>query len=245
MKYVMLIHQGDSPTPLRPERWAEVPADEQARIAADYQAINQTPGVEPGAGLQLPETATTVRVEDGRTLTTDGPVRGDQGGARRLLPLRGRRPRRGDRAGGAGAGGAARRRGGDPARPGVVAELGDERGRGVPRGVGSRPRRPDRHPRRLRARRGGRPGGVRDRRRALAARGRPVEPGQLAGDDGAQPGDRRAAPAARPWPRRRACWRPKPRRRPRWTRTGRSPTNGWSCSSPAATRRSRPRPRWR
>ena len=27
----------------------------------------------PGLGLQPPETATTVRVEDGRTLTTDGP----------------------------------------------------------------------------------------------------------------------------------------------------------------------------
>jgi hypothetical protein len=73
MKYVMLIHQGDSPTPLSPEKWAEVPASEQAQIAADYRALNETPGVEPGAGLQLPETATTVRVADGRTLTTDGP----------------------------------------------------------------------------------------------------------------------------------------------------------------------------
>ena len=73
MKYVMLIHQGDSPTPLTPEKWAEVPASEQAQIAADYRALNETPGVEPGAGLQLPETATTVRVADGRTLTTDGP----------------------------------------------------------------------------------------------------------------------------------------------------------------------------
>ena len=31
------------------------------------------PGVTPGLGLQPPETATTVRVQDGRTLTTDGP----------------------------------------------------------------------------------------------------------------------------------------------------------------------------
>jgi hypothetical protein len=73
MKYAMLIHQGEAPTPLRPEKWAEVPADEQARIAADYQAINQTPGVQPGIGLQLPETSTTVRVANGETLTTDGP----------------------------------------------------------------------------------------------------------------------------------------------------------------------------
>jgi len=32
-----------------------------------------TPGVSPGLQLQPPETATTVRVQDGKTLTTDGP----------------------------------------------------------------------------------------------------------------------------------------------------------------------------
>ena len=73
MKYVLLIHQGDSPTPLTPEKWAEVPADEQKQIALDYQQINETPGVEPGNGLRSPETATTVRVQEGRVLTTDGP----------------------------------------------------------------------------------------------------------------------------------------------------------------------------
>jgi hypothetical protein len=73
MKYVLLINQGDSPTPLTPAKWAEVPAEEQKQVAADYQAINETPGVTPGAGLQLPETATTVRVQDGRVLITDGP----------------------------------------------------------------------------------------------------------------------------------------------------------------------------
>ncbi len=33
----------------------------------------QAPGVTGGAQLQPPTTATTVRVEDGKTLTTDGP----------------------------------------------------------------------------------------------------------------------------------------------------------------------------
>ena len=42
-------------------------------VYADYQAINETPGVSPGLQLQPPETATTVRVQDGKTLTTDGP----------------------------------------------------------------------------------------------------------------------------------------------------------------------------
>jgi hypothetical protein len=73
MKYILLIHQGDTPTPRDPEAWAALPAEEQKAVFADYQAINETPGVTPGLGLDAPETATTVRVQDGRTLTTDGP----------------------------------------------------------------------------------------------------------------------------------------------------------------------------
>jgi len=74
MKYVLLIQPGDTPTPDSPEAWARLSEDEQRAIYADYQAINQTPGVTPSEHwLQPPETATTVRVEDGRTLTTDGP----------------------------------------------------------------------------------------------------------------------------------------------------------------------------
>src|SRR5512132_4126086 len=73
MKYLLLIHQGDAPTPRDPEEWAKLSEDEQKAVYADYQAINQTPGVTPGLQLAEPETATTVRVEDGKTLTTDGP----------------------------------------------------------------------------------------------------------------------------------------------------------------------------
>src|SRR5216117_2348019 len=73
MKYLLLIHQGDSPTPRDPEAWATLSEDEQRAVYADYQALNQTPGVTPGLGLDAPETATTVRVEDGKTHTTDGP----------------------------------------------------------------------------------------------------------------------------------------------------------------------------
>ncbi len=73
MKYMLLIHQGTTPTPLDPEAWAALaPADQQAIYQA-YSEINATPGVTPGEGLQLPETATTVRVADGKTITTDGP----------------------------------------------------------------------------------------------------------------------------------------------------------------------------
>ena len=73
MKYMLMIHQGTTPTPLDPEAWATLSKDEQQAIYAAYKAINETPGVTPGNGLQPPETATTVRVQDGQTLVTDGP----------------------------------------------------------------------------------------------------------------------------------------------------------------------------
>jgi hypothetical protein len=73
MKYMLLIYQGTTPTPQSPEAWATLSDAEQQAIYADYKALNETPGVTPGLGLQPPETATTVRVEDGKTLTTDGP----------------------------------------------------------------------------------------------------------------------------------------------------------------------------
>jgi hypothetical protein len=73
MKYLLLIQQGDTPTPNDPDAWGRLSEDEQKRVYADYQAINQTPGVTPGVHMQPPESATTVRVQDGKTLTTDGP----------------------------------------------------------------------------------------------------------------------------------------------------------------------------
>ena len=70
---MLLIHQGTTPTPYDPEAWNALSPDEQQQVFADYQAINQTPGVEPGRQMQPPEHATTVRVQDGETLVTDGP----------------------------------------------------------------------------------------------------------------------------------------------------------------------------
>ena len=72
MKYMLLIHQGTTPVPGTPE-WERLSADEQKAVYADYQAVTATPGVAPGLWLESPEAATTVRVEDGTTLTTDGP----------------------------------------------------------------------------------------------------------------------------------------------------------------------------
>ena len=72
MKYMMLIHQGTTPLPGSDE-WERLSEDERNSVYAAYKSVNETPGVTPGLGLQPPETATTVRVQDGKTLTTDGP----------------------------------------------------------------------------------------------------------------------------------------------------------------------------
>jgi hypothetical protein len=72
MKYMLLIHQGSTPLP-GTEEWNRLSEDEQRAVYTDYGAINKTPGVTPGVQLDTPEAATTVRVEDDKTLTTDGP----------------------------------------------------------------------------------------------------------------------------------------------------------------------------
>jgi hypothetical protein len=43
VKYVLLIHQGTTPTPLDPEAWATLSNEEQQAVYAAYQEINQTP----------------------------------------------------------------------------------------------------------------------------------------------------------------------------------------------------------
>lgn len=72
MKYLLLIHHGTTALP-GSEEWARLSEDEQRQVYADWQALNETPGVTPGVRMESPETATTVRVSDGETLTTDGP----------------------------------------------------------------------------------------------------------------------------------------------------------------------------
>jgi hypothetical protein len=66
MKYLLQIY-ADAATAER------LPADEQEAIVGEYLALRQSPGVIGGDQLQPVETATTVRVQDGETLLTDGP----------------------------------------------------------------------------------------------------------------------------------------------------------------------------
>lgn len=69
MKYMLLIHQDSS----QPDAWSQLSEDEQKAVLDEYMAIGQDPRVAAADQLQPPETATTVRVQDGKTLTTDGP----------------------------------------------------------------------------------------------------------------------------------------------------------------------------
>jgi hypothetical protein len=72
MKYMLLINHGTTPIPGTRE-WDAIPEEEQRQIYADWKALNETPGFTPGVRMGGPDTATTVRVHDGKTLTTDGP----------------------------------------------------------------------------------------------------------------------------------------------------------------------------
>jgi hypothetical protein len=72
MKYMLLINQGTTPLP-GSEAWERLSEGERGAVYAAYKAINENPGVTSGLQMQPPETATTVRVHDGKALTTDGP----------------------------------------------------------------------------------------------------------------------------------------------------------------------------
>jgi hypothetical protein len=66
MKYAMLIHYEPGHTDALSE-------DEFKAMLGEYTALRDDPGYIDSAELQPIETATTVRVRDGQTLTTDGP----------------------------------------------------------------------------------------------------------------------------------------------------------------------------
>jgi hypothetical protein len=68
MKYLLQIYPNTATA-----EFTRLPADEQEAILGEYLAIRQTPGVVGGEQLQPVETATTLRVQDGETLLTDGP----------------------------------------------------------------------------------------------------------------------------------------------------------------------------
>jgi hypothetical protein len=70
MQYLLMIYQNEA------ELGTRIAADRQ-KVTAEYgaftQSIIQSGHFKAGDGLQPTTTATTVRVRDGKTLTTDGP----------------------------------------------------------------------------------------------------------------------------------------------------------------------------
>ena len=68
MKYLLQIYP-----PAAREELDRMPEDERQAIVEEYLAIGRSPEVIGGQQLQPIDTATTVRVENGETLLTDGP----------------------------------------------------------------------------------------------------------------------------------------------------------------------------
>jgi len=70
MKYLCLIYTDQ-------KHWTTLPKPEQDKISADYyaytQSIQKSGHYVGGNALQPTQTATTVRVRDGKVSTTDGP----------------------------------------------------------------------------------------------------------------------------------------------------------------------------
>lgn len=70
MQYLLLIYQNEAEVEKMGEaQWKQVHAD----YTAYTQAIVQSGNLKAGDALQRSSTATTVRVRNGKTLTTDGP----------------------------------------------------------------------------------------------------------------------------------------------------------------------------
>ena len=66
MQYALLIYS-------KPGAAEALSADEREANHREYLEIRKLPAVVGGASLHPVETATTVRVQDGQTLVTDGP----------------------------------------------------------------------------------------------------------------------------------------------------------------------------
>lgn len=69
MRYALLIYLGT----MR-EAMGQLSQEEQETVMSEYRALGQEPGIFASEQLRPADTAITVRVEDGQTLTTDGAV---------------------------------------------------------------------------------------------------------------------------------------------------------------------------
>ena len=68
MKYAVLIYGREAR-----DAFESLSEEQQQSIMGEYRALSELPVTTGGAQLQPGATATTVRVDDGETLLTDGP----------------------------------------------------------------------------------------------------------------------------------------------------------------------------
>ena len=66
MQYALLIYG-------QPGRWEQLSEEEQESMTREYMELGQRPETRGGADLGDLSSSTTVRVNNGETLTTDGP----------------------------------------------------------------------------------------------------------------------------------------------------------------------------
>jgi hypothetical protein len=66
MKYMLLVYDN-------PANWESVTEEQMQGLYAEYAAVTQNPATVHSAQLKPAETAKTVRINGGDTLTTDGP----------------------------------------------------------------------------------------------------------------------------------------------------------------------------
>jgi hypothetical protein len=70
MKYLLMIYENE-------KQWEALPKEESEKIMGEYfaytESIKKTGNLVAGEALQPTATATTVRIRDGKRLTTDGP----------------------------------------------------------------------------------------------------------------------------------------------------------------------------
>ena len=66
MKYMLLVYDN-------PADWTDITEEQMKGLYAEYAAVSNDPATVGGAQLKPAETAKTVRIKGGETLTTDGP----------------------------------------------------------------------------------------------------------------------------------------------------------------------------
>jgi hypothetical protein len=66
VKYMLLVYDN-------PDNWTDITEEQMKGLYAEYAAVSNNPATVSGAQLSPVDTAKTIRIKNGETLTTDGP----------------------------------------------------------------------------------------------------------------------------------------------------------------------------